>query len=839
MSATGSNSKVSVGMKTEEVQEAAEGQELTNKYLRGELSFTEYAQLLAAEDDDPTELDGELDLDELDSGGDAASTAGGEGPASVVPSGAGDDDENMTARESIRSQRRLLKRRTLPAVLQGMMGEANLRYARGDTEDAETICKEIIRQCPLAPEPFQTMAMMHEERGDHERGLQYSLIAAHLSKPDVDEWLRLARISEAKQSHKQAVVCYTRAIEAAPQRLELHLKRVELVKLITKTAKLPISYLKRAVTIMCDGSAGDAFRVMKELHQLLMADKLYDDAKEYWAKVFDKHGDKANWEDTHVYLELLLTTGSPGACVGALLRFCGVRFEPPVPADASDWAAALAGARSVTVPEGVPLDVKYKLLLALIQLECVRLADKSLIPSLKTCDPEEYGDIYMDVAEALMEKKHYEAALQLLNMLTQSHNYCLVRNNVTAGVWLRVAECHHELGRMEQAVAAYREVVARAPSHSQARLVLSTILHQLGRPEEAIAVLSQEVEQEVLDSDLLLEKSALLEKEGRIVEFIDTVRTLLSQHCPIIRDRDEAKSMLVGFKVREHTLRQLRKLKPDTYDDPGPAFVDRPTELERHWTLLKKALSYLEERGQFSDCVDLIMRAKGSREFNQRTDISKDLDTMCAIASFRAADYEMGFPVVRKMLLAEPEVQSLWNLLNLVTMRAEDIRHARFLMRLTHRLPELVALSLLNGHNCLMSGTYKYALVEYVSAYKLEPRDPLIALLVGVTMIHLAAQKFTTRKHSLVVQAQAFLGQYASLRGDTQESMYNMGRGMHELGLLPNAVHYYTRALELEPSGGNPALDLRRETAYNLALIYRASGNLTLARRLTHRYCII
>ena len=49
------------------------------------------------------------------------------------------------------------------------------------------------------------------------------------------------------------------------------------------------------------------------------------------------------------------------------------------------------------------------------------------------------------------------------------------------------------------------------------------------------------MEQEVLDSDLLLEKSALLEKEGRIDEFLDTVRTLLSQHCPIIRDRDEAK----------------------------------------------------------------------------------------------------------------------------------------------------------------------------------------------------------------------------------------------------------------------------------------------------------
>ena len=55
----------------------------------------------------------------------------------------------------------------------------------------------------------------------------------------------------------------------------------------------------------------------------------------------------------------------------------------------------------------------------------------------------------------------------------------------------------------------------------------------------------------------------------------------------------------------------------------GPAFVDRPTELERHWELMKKALTYMEQRGQFSDCVDLIMRAKGSREFGQRSDMSK------------------------------------------------------------------------------------------------------------------------------------------------------------------------------------------------------------------------
>lgn len=62
---------------------------------------------------------------------------------------------------------------------------------------------------PLAPEPFQLMAMMYEERGDVERALQYSLIAAHLSRPDADEWMRLAKISEQKENYKQVVICIT------------------------------------------------------------------------------------------------------------------------------------------------------------------------------------------------------------------------------------------------------------------------------------------------------------------------------------------------------------------------------------------------------------------------------------------------------------------------------------------------------------------------------------------------------------------------------------------------------------------------------------------------------
>lgn len=42
------------------------------------------------------------------------------------------------------------------------MGEANLRFARGEVELAKKMCFEVIRQSPNAYEPYLTLAQMHE-----------------------------------------------------------------------------------------------------------------------------------------------------------------------------------------------------------------------------------------------------------------------------------------------------------------------------------------------------------------------------------------------------------------------------------------------------------------------------------------------------------------------------------------------------------------------------------------------------------------------------------------------------------------------------------------------------
>jgi general transcription factor 3C polypeptide 3 (transcription factor C subunit 4) len=199
------------------------------------------------------------------------------------------------------------------------------------------------------------------------------------------------------------------------------------------------------------------------------------------------------------------------------------------------------------------------------------------------------------------------------------------------------------------------------------------------------------------------------------------------------------------------------------------------------------------------------------------------------------------YNLVRELVLKDVDNSRIWNLFNLVIMRADDVRHNRFLMRLMQRNQDNVALGILNGHNCLVAGTYKYSLGEYMSAFKQDPTNPMVALMLGLTFTHMACQKFSAKKHSLVVQSCAFLNTYLHLRGRCQESYYNLGRAMHQLGLLPAALHYYKKALDLKPAVGESGgrFDLRRETAFNISLIYQGSGADQIARMYIEKYIVV
>jgi general transcription factor 3C polypeptide 3 (transcription factor C subunit 4) len=143
---------------------------------------------------------------------------------------------------------------------------------------------------------------------------------------------------------------------------------------------------------------------------------------------------------------------------------------------------------------------------------------------------------------------------------------------------------------------------------------------------------------------------------------------------------------------------------------------------------------------------------------------------------------------------------------------------------------------------------------------RVAPKEPLVLLSIAAGLLNLATTRRVHDRHRAILQAFAFLQEYSSTRGCPQEAAYNTARAAHQLGLLHIAVPYYERALETAPTqppvasreavadaglgggvvGGTrvpaAALDLQREAAFNLALIYQSSHALPLAREVMRKH---
>ncbi len=144
---------------------------------------------------------------------------------------------DQTQRQQLGKKRRKVgagvRRKRLDPALQGLMGEANLRYARGDRDMAVRMCMEVIRQDPSAPEPFQTLSTLYEDSGEQDKSLQFAMLAAHLAPQDAEEWARLADMSLELEDLHQAAACYRKAIDAdvdGENVVRYHLARCKLLE---------------------------------------------------------------------------------------------------------------------------------------------------------------------------------------------------------------------------------------------------------------------------------------------------------------------------------------------------------------------------------------------------------------------------------------------------------------------------------------------------------------------------------------------------------------------------------------------------------------------------------
>uniref|UniRef100_A0A8D0AWQ8 General transcription factor IIIC, polypeptide 3 n=1 Tax=Sander lucioperca TaxID=283035 RepID=A0A8D0AWQ8_SANLU len=749
-------------------------------------------------------------------------------------------------RENKKMMKERRHRSKLPRALRGLMGEANIRYARGEKEDAILMCMEIIRQAPLAYEPFSTLAMIYEDDEDMDKALQFGLIAAHLNPSDCEEWIRLAEMSLEQDNIRQAIVCYSKAIKYNPTNVRYVWERSSLHMRLGEHKQCMDGY--RKILSLLPLEDGEHFmQLSKDMAKSYYESNDLPSALGVIDEALARHPSLVSDDFINMAAELYIANRQYNKAL-QVTSVCMCVFVQLA-------KACLCGIKDVQVPDSVPVDLKAKLIVCLIHLH-VYMPLEGLVSSLMEQNPEEIGDLYLDVGEAYLEKGEYMSALTLLSALVISEKYNL------AVVWLRHAECLKALGHMEAAAESYAKVVEMAPQHLEARLSLATLQQQLGRPECALKALESMYDSDTLAQDssaaqkelkLLLHRSTLLKTQGQTQDYLDAMITMISMLLKVAMQRAKVCVRSVTVSGENHLrLGKAKDMLPEIADheaaylDNTGMFVWCKTNVlskEDWWQLLVSCVLTLCEVQRYEEAELLVESAMEFFSFYDNKPKRKEMEFFGLSATILDHNYYKAYNYIRLMLMENVGLPQLWNIFNQLTITSQHQRHHRFCLRLLLKHPDNHALCVLCGHNAMVSGSFKHALGQYVQAFQTHPNNPLHSLCVGLTFFHMASQKYVAKRHTLVLQGFSFLWRYVELRGECQESMYNLGRALHQMGLTHLAIHYYQKALTLpaQKLEGIPGdqVDLRREIAFNISLIYQASGNMEMAHQLINSHCIV
>uniref|UniRef100_A0A3B3VJZ2 General transcription factor IIIC, polypeptide 3 n=1 Tax=Poecilia latipinna TaxID=48699 RepID=A0A3B3VJZ2_9TELE len=720
----------------------------------------------------------------------------------------------------------------LPQALRGLMGEANIRYARGEKEDAILMCMEIIRQSPLAYEPFSTLAMIYEDNGDVDKALQFGLIAAHLNPSDCEEWIRLADMSLEQDNVRQAIICYTKAIKYDPTNVRYLWERSSLQMRLGEHKQCMDGY--RKILSLLPQEDGEHFmQLSKDMAKSYYESNDLPSALSVIEEGLARHPGLVSDDFLNMAAELYICNRQYKKTLEVQIYDLGTEEQQKEGEEGtkSNTAEDNDEILDVHVPDSVPVDLRAKLIVCLIQLN-VFTPSEGLVSTLMEQSPEEIGDLYLDVAEAYLEQGRYTSALPLLSALVVSEKYDL------AVVWLRHAECLKALGHMKEAAESYTKVVEMAPLHLEARLSLATVQQQLGRMDCALKALESMYDSDTLAQDssaaqkelkLLLHRSTLLKTQGKMEDYLDAMITMISMLLKVAMQRAKVCVRSVTLAGQNHLrLVKIEDMLPEIADHES-AYLDNMCKTnvlskEDWWQLLLSCLLGLCDLQRFEEVDLLVESAMEFYSFYDNKPRRKELEFFGLSATILNQNYYKAYNYIRKRRSTS------------LTISSQHQRHHRFCLRLLLKHPDNHALCVLCGHNAMVSGSFKHALGQYVQALKTHPENPLHSLYVGLTFFHMASQKYVAKRHALVLQGFSFLWRYVELRGECQESMYNLGRALHQMGLTHLAIHYYQKALSL-PGISEDQVDLRREIAFNLSLIYQASGNTEMARQLIRTHC--
>ncbi|XP_075170013.1 general transcription factor 3C polypeptide 3 [Haematobia irritans] len=746
------------------------------------------------------------------------------------------------------------KRSLLNVALQGLMGEANLCFARGQTQMAEKICLEIIRQNPLAPEPFFTLAEIYESR-DTEKFLNFLTIAVHLNPSDRYQWIRIAEMHIAQGNLQRARIYYTRAIKVHYRDYDLRLRKARLLEMMGEKTAAMVTYLKMIQHCpaerheLCLVTAKNVARHFHGLSKFHLALEAMESAYIVCGHLF-------SLEDLNLYMELCILNKQYSKVLQCLRERTNLELE-------TETEKQLDLIFYCVIPDEYVADFRVKLCVALIHLKAHHLLGY-LIQNIHEHIPPLENDrlnLYCDIAEALMQEHKYAEAIALMRPITDGDFI-----DCPAFIWLKQAECLRHLNRCNEAIESYSRVVEYAPYCYEAKFTLSALLKQQGRHVEAVKALEQSGEQEgqPLHARLLYERCIMLQQINEIEEFLEIGCVLLGRHSIKFRNREEMLAAANGgsFYNAEglKVILQMRNIIGDEADKALEVPKNNSSSATDDLSIHDEYKLFLElmRIGFLHRNYGILERMCFAMVTTKRfISYHIELERIIILACYFNNDCPIAFSYLRELIHKNAGSKPLWNLLVLLIQKGQDLRYHRYINRLIPRQPQAKPLRILTAHYHLHCSSYKYALNIYVPLYKETP-TALLALCIAIIFQQISLQKKVLRKCAAVTQSLVFAHKYGELRSSAfakspnkvdasmedsvtyQEINYNIGRIYHQCGLFHLAVEYYEKALKFTHpllEKHEEILGLKQEIAFNLHLIYKSSGNLAKARQYLYEYC--
>ncbi|XP_057443051.1 uncharacterized protein LOC130734588 [Lotus japonicus] len=785
--------------------------------------------------------------------------------------------------------RRKGSKKKLDPKLTRMLGDATLHYACGHYDKAIAVLHEVVRLAPNLQDAYHTLGLVYNSRGDYKKAMGFYMIAAHLTPKDSSLWKQLFTWSIERGYIGQASFCLSKAITADPKDMTLRSHRAMLYVELQ-------DYQKAAME--CE-----------QLYQLCHENV---DALKAAAKFYQKCG---KVECAVGILEDYLKTQPDGENASVLDLLGAILMETKAYDKALQY---FEHAQMVNSGKEFPLSLKIKAGICHIHLGNMETA-QGFFNDLKPENAREHSDLVTEVADSLMALEHYNSALNYYLMLERpcgnenDHLYLKI-----ARCYLSLKERLQAILYFSKALETLQDDVD--VRLNLASLLLEEAkedeaISLLSPPQDSESSEAHSVKSNRwwTDVKIKLKLGNIYQNKGMLDDFVDAIFPLIreSLYVSTLRQKGKSKKRLSkrdlvervrvldvqeednvfqGFrpiatpadllkasrakKLLEKKAMEKEKrkaealasgvdwLSDDSDDEPQKENKEPPRynllKVEEHHQLiidLCKALSSLRRYGEALEIINLTLRLAHTSLSAEK---KEELRSLGAQMAYNNTDPKHGFDCVKYIVQQYPHSVAAWNCYYKVISRLEnrDTRHYKFIRGMQGKFADCVPPILISGHQFTIFSHHQDAARKYLEAYKLLPENPLVNLCVGTALINLALGLRLQNKHQCVLQGLAFLYNNLRICENSQESLYNIARAFHHVGLVTLAALYYEKVIAIcEKDYPIPKLpneapdvmenrkpgycDLRREAAFNLHLIYKKSGALDLARQVLKDHCTL